>query len=361
MIIFFGVLSFIFLSSPDINEPEKNFDYLWRSFDRYYSNFECKEIDWDELYTYYRARVTPRTKNKELFKVMVDLLKHLDDKHVYIRRFNRVYFSGYDLPVLNYFKILKFDFRLPLKEFSLNLIRKKYINGKLKKALYIRQLNVPPFGFRHIIHYGWLDQGLVYIHISEMRREKEKTAKAIDEILGYFKEAQAYIIDIRENIGGYAGPIRENLVRKFVDKRRLWALSCTRNGPKQTDFSNPEPKFIDPDDEKDLSHIPVVLLINKNTQSAAELFTMMMDVLPNVTAVGDTTMGIFSDTRVEKLPNGWEYRLSVMKTTNHEGIWLEGKGIDPDVFVKNTKDDIKKDVDRVLEKAIDLVASKIKK
>jgi C-terminal processing protease CtpA/Prc len=86
---------------------------------------------------------------------------------------------------------------------------------------------------------------------------------------------------------------------------------------------------------------------------------MMMDVLPNVTIVGDTTMGIFSDTHVEKLPNGWEYRLSMMKTTNHDGVWLEGKGIDPDVFVKNTDEDIKQGVDRVLEKAIDLVASRL--
>jgi len=349
----------IYLSVPVVNEPEKNFDYLWESFDRYYSNFGCKDIDWKELYSCYRARVTPRTTNRELFEIMVDLLKHLDDKHVYIHRFNHVYFSGYDLSILSYFQILKFDFRLPLKEFSLNLIGKKYIKEKLKKALFVRQLNVPPFGFRHIIHYGWLDHGIAYIHISEMSQEKEKTEKAIDKILGYFNGARVYIIDIRDNIGGYAGPIKESLAQKFVDRRRLWALSYTRSGPAHTDFSKPEQKFIDPDGDKDLSHIPLVFLTNKNTQSAAELLTMMMDVLPNVTIVGDTTMGIFSDTRVEKLPNGWEYRLSIMKTTNHEGVWLEGKGIDPDVFVKNTEDDIKQGVDRVLEKAIDFVASNL--
>ena len=349
----------IFLSVPVVNEPEKNFDYLWQSFDRHYSNFGCKEIDWKELYSCYRARITPGTTNRELFEIMVDLLKHLDDKHVYIRRFNHVYFSGYDLSILNYLQILKFDFRLPLKEFSLNLIGRKYIKEKFKKALSVRQLHVPPFGFRHVIHYGWMDHGIAYIHISEMRREKEKTVKAINKILGYFNEARAYIIDIRDNIGGYAGPIKESLVQKFVDRRRLWALSYTRSGPAHTDFSQPEQKFIDPDGDKDLSNIPVVLLINKNTQSAAELLTMMMDVLPNVTIVGDTTMGIFSDTHVEKLPNGWEYRLSIMKTTNHEGVWLEGKGIDPDVFVKNTEDDIKQGGDRVLEKAIDLVVSRL--
>jgi hypothetical protein len=298
------------------------------------------------------------TTNHELYEIMVDLLKHLNDKHVYIHKFNQVYFSGYELSILSYFQILKFDFRLPLKDFSINLIGKKYINGKLKKALFVRQLHVPPFGFRHIIHYGWLDNGIGYIHISEMRKEKEKTEKAIEKILTYFEGARSYIIDIRDNIGGYAGPIKESLARKFVDRRRLWALSYTRSSPEHTDFSKPQQKFIDPDGEKNLSHTPVVLLTNKNTQSAAELFTMMMAVLPNVTIVGDTTMGIFSDTRVEKLPNGWEYRLSIMKTTDHKSGWFEGKGIEPDILVENSEDDIKRGVDRVLEKAIDLVTSR---
>ena len=345
----------IYLSIPVVNEPEKNFDHLWQSFDRYYSNFECKDIDWKELYYFYRAKVTPRTTNRELFEIMVDLLKHLDDKHVYIHRFNHVYFSGYGLSTLNYLQLLKFDFRLPLKEFSLNSIGKRYIKGKFRNALFVRQLHVPPFGFRHIIHFGWLDHKIGYIHISEMRREKEKTETAIEEIFGYFHGARAYIIDIRDNIGGYAGPIKEHLAQKFVDQRRLWALSYIRNGPAHSDFSKPQHKVIEPDGDNVLSQTPVVLLTNKNTQSAAELFTLMMNVLPNVTVVGDTTMGIFSDTRVEKLPNGWKYRLSIMKTTNHEGTWLEGKGIDPDVFVKNTEDDCQEGVDKVLEKAIDLV------
>jgi len=359
LILLVAVVGFlIYISIPIVNDPIRNFDYLWQSFDRYYSNFECKDIDWKELYSCYRDKVTPRTTNHELYEIMVDLLKHLNDKHVYIHKFNQVYFSGYELSILSYFQILKFDFRLPLKDFSINLIGKKYINGKLKKALFVRQLHVPPFGFRHIIHYGWLDNGIGYIHISEMRKEKEKTEKAIEKILTYFEGARSYIIDIRDNIGGYAGPIKESLARKFVDRRRLWALSYTRSGPEHTDFSKPQQKFIDPDGDKNLSHTPVVLLTNKNTQSAAELFTMMMDVLPNVTIVGDTTMGIFSDTRVEKLPNGWEYRLSIMKTTDHKSGWFEGKGIEPDILVENSEDDIKRGVDRVLEKAIDLVTSR---
>ena len=54
------------------------------------------------------------------------------------------------------------------------------------------------------------------------------------------------------------------------------------------------------------------------------------------------------------------YRLSIMKTTDHEGIWLKDKGIAPDIFIKNTKEDIEKGVDKVLEKAIDLVINRVR-
>lgn len=58
-----SVCVFVIMFLPVIDEPEKNFDYLWKTFDRYYSNFECKDIDWRELYTVYRAKVSSRTRN----------------------------------------------------------------------------------------------------------------------------------------------------------------------------------------------------------------------------------------------------------------------------------------------------------
>ena len=348
--------TWIYLSRSVVNEPERNFDSLWETFDRYYSNFECKNVNWDNLYSIYRKKVTPETTNRRLFKIMTELLEHLDDKHVYIHKFNKVYFSGYDLPPLNYFQLLKFDFRMPIKDFSLKLIKRKYIKDKLKKAFSVKQLTVPPFGLRHIFHYGWLDHSIAYIYISEMRNDKKKTEMVINEIIDYFQNPKAYIIDIRDNIGGYANPIK-SLVEKFTDMPRIFAISYTRSGLGHEDFSAPQYRSIKPDDKFNLSHVSVILLTNKNTQSAAELFTLMMRTLPNVTIVGDYTTGIFSDTRVYHLPNGWEYRLSIMKTTDYEDIWLEDKGIAPDIFIKNTKEDIKQGIDKVLEKAIDLVVS----
>ena len=144
--------AWIYFSRPVVNDPERNFNFLWESFDKSYSNFQCKSFDWNDLYSIYRAKINTETTNRKLFQIMTELLEHLDDKHVYIRKFNKVYFSGYGLPPLDYFQILKFDFRMPLKDFSLKLVKKKYIKDGLKKAFSVKQLAVPPFGFRHIFH-----------------------------------------------------------------------------------------------------------------------------------------------------------------------------------------------------------------
>lgn len=142
-----AVCVFVIMSLPVIDEPEINFNYLWETFDGYYSNFECKDIDWRELYTIYRAKVSSKTRNSELFKIMTELLSHLDDKHVYIHRFNNVYFSGYDLPVLNYFRILGFDFRLQLEDFSLKPNRKKHLEGDFNKAFFSPPLPTPDLNY----------------------------------------------------------------------------------------------------------------------------------------------------------------------------------------------------------------------
>lgn len=127
-------------------------------------------------------------------------------------------------------------------------------------------------------------------------------------------------------------------------------------------YSYQEPEYwtIEPCLGKNFSNRPVALLINENTQSAAELFTLMMKTLPNVTLIGDTTSGVFADTHIGKLPNGWEYRMSVRKTTNCNDNSLEDIGIVPDILIENTKKDIDDGKDKVIEYSIKYLPSRNK-
>lgn len=86
----------------------------------------------------------------------------------------------------------------------------------------------------------------------------------------------------------------------------------------------------------------------------------MMKTLLNVTLIGDTTSGGFADTHIGKLPNGWEYRMSVRKTTNCNDNLLEDIGIVPDILIENTKKDIDDGKDKVIEYSIKYLPSRNK-
>ena len=96
-------------------------------------------------------------------------------------------------------------------------------------------------------------------------------------------------------------------------------------------------------------------MINGNTQSAAELFTLMMKTLPSVKVIGDTTSGIFADTHIGKLPNGWEYRMSIRKTNDWTDNVVEDIGVIPDSLIMNSKLDIQNQTDKVLDYAIEYI------
>ena len=72
-----------------------------------------------------------------------------------------------------------------------------------------------------------------------------------------------------------------------------------------------------------------------------------------ITHMGDTTTGGFSDVVKRQLPNGWFYGVSVGDYRNADNVSLEGIGIVPDVLVKNTAEDLEMGRDKMLEAARD--------
>jgi C-terminal processing protease CtpA/Prc len=85
------------------------------------------------------------------------------------------------------------------------------------------------------------------------------------------------------------------------------------------------------------------------------MFVMAMQVLPNVTIVGDTTGGGVGNPIFRELPNGWTYRLSTEIEADAQGRIMEGVGVFPDVPVLTTAADSANGIDRMLEKGIDII------
>lgn len=98
---------------------------------------------------------------------------------------------------------------------------------------------------------------------------------------------------------------------------------------------------------------PIVLLTSGMTASAAEIFTLMMRELPNVTLIGEPTSGEFSDIFSGILPNSWDFGLSNERYTATDGAVYEKVGIPPQQEVLITLEDIQAGRDAVLEAALE--------
>jgi len=359
---YIGVVCFIVIISSwlhlnrDRGNQRENFEYFFKTFEEKYALFEVKDIDWNALHSQYETRVHDSMTDDELFKIFQEVLYQLNDKHSYIYRFNEIYFSGYNLPVLNYFDLLKFDFRVPTDDFSLKLIKRKYLKNDFEKRLLIYSF-LPPMGIRSIFTTGWLSDSIAYIHMTEMSNKTDKVYEAIDDFFEKYDAAHSFVIDIRDNIGGYSLPVKA-LAERFTNNKQIYAISRLRAPESINTYQKPENWIIEPTSQKKYSDRQVALLTNKNTQSAAELLTLMMKTLPNVTLIGDTTTGIFSDTHIGKLPNGWEYRMSIRKTCDADDLFWEDIGIAPDILIKNEKKDIDNGIDKVLDYSIQMLTNK---
>jgi tetratricopeptide (TPR) repeat protein len=127
-----------------------------------------------------------------------------------------------------------------------------------------------------------------------------------------------------------------------------------RNGPKHDDFTSPRYWHTEPKGPRQFTK-PIVLLTHRWTISAGDCFALAMRALPHVTNLGEFTSGAYSDEYWDKLPNGWDACVANKLYLDNEGRCWEGMGTPPDIRLVNTKDDIQKGHDRVLDTAIEMV------
>lgn len=315
------------LEYPDT--PSGNFEALWNEFDQLYGLFEARAVDWDSVYTEFRPQISDDMNEAALYAVLVEMLKTLDDSHAAL------------IPVGTDFEQYiggpggRID---TVQDFNLEVIKNNYLSDP-KEAGYFMM-------------YDWIADSVGYIHIygfSDGEKQfSEETAICLEE----FKDAKAIIIDIR---GGYGGEdiAGKTIASRFTTEKRLYMTTRVKNGAGKSDFAEKEEWYIEPSGDFQYTK-PTFLLTNRQTLSARETFQLAMMVLPQVTTVGDTTAGGFSNQINRELPNGWAYSLSIGDWRTPDGTSYEGRGIPPNILHKNRRADLLEGRDKVLEKALEL-------
>jgi carboxyl-terminal processing protease len=168
-----------------------------------------------------------------------------------------------------------------------------------------------------------------YIVISEFSEHTgEEFGRALDQLLE--QGIDSLIIDLRNNPGGLldaAVAVAEPFFRKGE-------LIVFTKGRKPSDFENYRAEF-----DGDPLTIPLAILINSSTASAAEVVTGALKDTGRAVVVGERSFGKGSVQSVFKLKNGEGLRLTTARYFTPSGVSIHEKGITPQVEVITTAED----------------------
>ena len=370
-----------------VNDPEYNFEVLWRTFKDHYAYFDLREVDPVKMYAEYRPRVTSKTNDAELFLVLYEMLESFNDGHIDISATDEIEDAA---SVLYQEKKSKQKAKSEEgnKEPAERLynygvsgqVAEKYIpEGKSLKGGNLRwgivknntgylQINqmmgMAEYGINDTLSFT--DYWTAYFEKLEtvendFEDEMNGISNALDIIMKDLKNTDALVIDLRFN-GGGKDEVGMAVLERLNNKERV---VFTKKG-KLGDGYTPVNKVIQTGSASAYSKA-VYLLISSESASATEIMTLSSLSLPNIKRIGSNTEGVFSDVLDKSLPNGWEFGLSSEVYLDLKGNNYEGIGIAPDFeigyerdtqkFLQRVVADLEDGGDQCIRKALELIES----
>lgn len=320
---------------PTANTQLDTFDAFVAYFAAHYAFFDLYGVDWAERTAQARRQLTAEIGDKALFELMSELLRPLKDSHIKIEAIaggEKLVYDGNpgktDLAVAAWAERTGIGQREAIMQFRraywLDDIRDTVLAGNGVLAANGR------------VQYGMAAEGVGYVAVVSMGgfvngegdtayQELGVLDAAMDEALALFddRQAQAVIVDLSLNTGGYDF-VGLALAGRFAADRQLAYTRRAGDDPAADDFEI----HVEPSEGRRFTG-PVYVLTSDLTKSAAEIGTLALRALPNVTHLGERTRGAFSTVLTKHLPNGWVLSLSNEIYTDPAGVVWEGKGIEP--------------------------------
>ena len=317
-------------------DPEHNFEVFWHSFSENYAFFDTHNVDWNAVYEEYRPTITAKSSNEELYEVLTEMIKLLDDRHVSLQGEglpNR--YSGHPGTLA---KLLQNELpegeeatREKFMAVAKSVVAEHYLKTSRKEAVDGQ------------FTWGWATDGIGYFSIDSMADYVDEDTRTLreshrlvdvtmDEVIRDLEDATGFIVDARWNGGGYDSNAL-HIAGHFTDQQLLAFTKRARKG----DTLTPEQEIFIPWHALERFPGPVIYLCDRDTLSAAEIFSLAMMAMPNVTTLGEPTVGALSDTHSVHLPNGWRLRLSNEVYKAIDGVVYEAAGIPVDIYLPAEK------------------------
>jgi len=206
-------------------------------------------------------------------------------------------------------------------------IRREGIDKAIERKLTRAFVDVDP------IQLQYLENGIVYVQI---RSFQENTAELLSEALDQAVMTlhrkgglEGLLLDLRDNGGGL---LREAVLvsDEFLSSGVL-LTTRGRGGELIQGFSarrgGTRPKW------------PMVILINEQTASAAEIVAGALSDHKRAVLVGTRTFGKGSVQNIFELPDGSALKLTIARYYTPSGRSIQAEGISPDILAEQPKED----------------------
>ena len=190
--------------------------------------------------------------------------------------------------------------------------------------------------------------------IIELSRFGDDTDRLWDQAINKIVDAQekgnvdSIVLDMRGNPGGYLdGAVY--IASEFLPKGSLVVKQEFADKPTETYLTKREGKLLS---------IPLVVLVNEGSASAAEIVAGALRDYKRATLVGEKTFGKGSVQQAIDLKDGAGVHVTISKWILPKGDWIHQKGIEPKTVVKNEIPEgntLTKENDLQLKKAIEIV------
>nr|WP_279008333.1 S41 family peptidase [Synergistes jonesii] len=192
-----------------------------------------------------------------------------------------------------------------------------------------------------------LDGGIAYIKLNHFNLKSDGEVRAALENAKK-KNAKGVIMDLRNNPGGLLD-VCVDVTSQFIPKGVVVGMRGRFEKANETLYAK----------EGRANKLPLVVLINEGSASAAEIFAGAVKDHKRGTVVGAKTFGKGSVQTLFNLPDGSGIYVTIARYNTPSGFVLDHKGLQPDVAVAGEPKKNKKE-DKQLQKAIGIMKQKLK-
>lgn len=194
-----------------------------------------------------------------------------------------------------------------------------------------------------VVEAEMLDEKIAYLKLNDFgQTAPQEVRDALRELLA--EEPVGMVFDLRGNGGGYLSSAVE-IASQFVGDGPI-LIERFRDGTE---------RIYDAEGGGLATEMPLVVLVDGGTASASEIVAGAIQDTERGILVGTKTLGKGSVQLVNTLSDGSQLRVTTARWFTPNDRAIHGTGLDPDIEVEVTDEDLEADLDPQLDRAISVL------